>query len=116
MKATKRLRLGKPQSAQQPEEGKILRIDKHGNQTGGSFIPRTSYAHWWRGAPYYGYAWDEVDGLHDELLTAAKSIGVSEAEVQALLDYGCDPDEIEELLYDPALLHEMTGELLHAYY
>ena len=42
-------------------------------------------------------------------------MGVSEDEVQALLDYGCDPDEIEELLYDPALLHEMTGELLHAY-
>ena len=32
-----------------------------------------------------------------------------------LLDYGCDLDEIEELLYDPALLHEMTGELLYAY-
>ena len=116
VKASKRLRLGKPQTIQQPEEGEILRINKHGNQTSGSFIPRTSYAHWWRHSPYYGYPWDEDDGLHDELLAAAKAMGVSEAEVQALLDYGCDPDEIEELLYDPALLHEMTGELLHAYY
>lgn len=115
VKATKRLRLGKPESVQQPEEGEILRIDKFGNQTSGSFIPRTSCAHWWRYSPYYRYLWDEDDGLHDELLAAAKSVGVSEAEVQALLDYGCDPDEIEELLYDPALLHEMTGELLHAY-
>ena len=49
------------------------------------------------------------------LFDAAKSMGVSEDEIQALLDYGCDPDEIEELLYDPALLHEMTGELLYAY-
>ena len=47
--------------------------------------------------------------------TTKKAMGVSEDEVQALLDYGCDPDEIEELLYDPELLHEMTGELLYAY-
>ena len=118
VKAIKRLRLGKPQSVQQPEEGEILKIDKFGNQTSGSFIPRTTYPHWWRSFPYYGCPWDADadDGLHDELLAAAKAMGVSEDEVQALLDYGCDPDEIEELLYDPALLHEMTGELLHAYY
>ena len=42
-------------------------------------------------------------------------MGISEDEVQALLDYGCTTDEIEELLYDPALLHELTGELLYAY-
>lgn len=115
LKATKRLRLGKPESVQQPEEGEILKIDKHGCQTTDSFMPRTSYAHWWRYSPYYGYTYGEDDTLHDELIAAAKAMGVSEAEVQALLDYGCDPDEIEELLYDPALLHEMTGELLHAY-
>ena len=117
VKATKRLRLGKPKSVQQPEEGEILRIDKHGCQTTDSFMPRTTYPHWWRGAPYYSYPWDmdEGDGLHDELLSAAKAMGVSEAEVQALLDYGCDPDEIEELLYDPAMLHELTSELLYAY-
>ena len=115
VKATKRLRLGKPESVQQPEEGEILRIDKHGCQTTDSFMPRTTYPHWWRHSPYYGYPWDEEGRLHDELIAAAKAMGVSEAEVQALLDYGCDPDEIEELLYDPALLHEMTGELLYAY-
>ncbi len=26
-----------------------------------------------------------------------------------------DEEEIEEMLYDPTLLHEMTGELLYAY-
>lgn len=51
VKATKCLRLGKPQSVQPPEEGEILKIDKFGNQTGSSFIPRTSYAHWWRAFP-----------------------------------------------------------------
>ena len=117
VQAAKRLRLGKPKSIQQPEEGEILKIDKFGNQTSGSFIPRTSCAHWWRYSPYYGYPWDvDVDNsLQDELLATAKAMGVSEDEVQALLDYGCDPDEIEELLYDPAMLHELTGELLYAY-
>lgn len=117
VKAVKRLRLGKPQTVQQPEEGEILRIDKFGNQTSGSFIPRTSCAHWWRYSPYYGYPWEEdaENSLHDGLLAAAKAMGVSADEVQALLDYGCDPDEIEELLYDPALLHELTSELLYAY-
>lgn len=109
VKATKRLRLGKPKSIQQPEEGEILRIDKHGYQTTDSFMPRTTYPHWWRYSPCYGYPWDEDGRLHDELIAAAKAMGVGEAEVQALLDYGCDPDEIEELLY------EMTGELLYAY-
>ena len=57
VKATKRLRLGKPKSVQQPEEGEILRIDKHGCQTTDSFMPRTTYPHWWRHSPYYGYPW-----------------------------------------------------------
>ena len=115
VQAANRLRLGKPERVQQPEEGEILKIDKFGNQTSGSFIPRTSCAHWWRYSPCYGYPWDEDNSLHDELLAAAKVMGVSEDEVQALLDYGCDPDEIEELLYDPAMLHELTGELRYAY-
>ena len=57
----------------------------------------------------------ETQELYGDLFAAAKSMGVTRDEVQALLDYGCDVDEIEELLYDPALLHEMTGELLYAY-
>ena len=44
-----------------------------------------------------------------------KAFGVTADEIQALLDYGCSEEEIEEMLYDPALLHEMTGELLYAY-
>ena len=68
--------------------------------------------------PYYGSFLlndDEQKSIYGDLFDAAKSMGVNPDEVQALLDYGCDPDEIEELLYDPALLHEMTGELLYAY-
>ena len=52
---------------------------------------------------------------YDDLFSVAKAFGVTADEVQALLDYGCSEEEIEEMLYDPALLHEMTGELLYAY-
>ena len=117
-KATKRLRLGTPVNVRQLEEGEILKIDRTGRVTMGNFIPRATYPHWWRYRPYYGsFLLDEEEqkSIYGDLFDAAKSMGVSEDEIQALLDYGCDPDEIEELLYDPALLHEMTGELLYAY-
>ena len=118
IKIVKKLRLGAPTSVRKPEEGEILKIDRTGRVTTGSFTPQTSYLHWWRYRPYYGsflLSDDEQKSIYGDLFDAAKSMGVSEDEVQALLDYGCDPDEIEELLYDPALLHEMTGELLYAY-
>lgn len=117
-KAAKRLRLSTPVNVQKPEEGEILKIDWAGRVTMGNFIPHTTYPHWWRYRPYYGaflLSDDEQKSIYGDLFDAAKSMGVSEDEVQALLDYGCDPDEIEELLYDPVLLHEMTGELLYAY-
>ena len=118
IKAAKKLRLGAPTSVRKLGEGEILKIDRTGRVTTGSFTPQTSYLHWWRYRPYYGsFRLDEEEqkSICGDLFNAAKSMGVSEDEIQALLDYGCDPDEIEELLYDPALLHEMTGELLYAY-
>ena len=36
-------------------------------------------------------------------------------DIELLLSYGYFVEEIEEMLYDPTLLHEMTGELLYAY-
>ena len=118
IKAAEKLRLGAPTSVRKLGEGEILKIDRTGRVATGSFTPQTSYLHWWRYQPYYGsflLSDDEQKSIYGDLFDAAKSMGVSEDEIQALLDYGCDPDEIEELLYDPALLHEMTGELLYAY-
>ena len=48
---------------------------------------------------------------NDDLFDAAKSFGVTEDEVQTLLDYGCDPLEIEDLLYDIPLLRQMVAEI-----
>ena len=88
-------------------EGDILMIDKHGNCSYGGFVPQHTFRHWWRGC-----LWDEpVVTANDDLFDAAKSFGVSEDEVQTLLDYGCDPLEIEDLLYDIPLLRQMVAEI-----
>ena len=45
IKTVKKLRLGAPTSVRKPEEGEILKIDRAGRVTTGSFIPQTSYLH-----------------------------------------------------------------------
>ena len=100
------------------EEGDILRMDRYGEVTHGSFIPQHSYRHLWRMDSH----WSDPGSLNtpeispcDDLLDVARSMGFSEAEITALLDFGCSAEEIEEMLYDPAVLHEVANELLYAY-
>ena len=115
-KAIKKLRLKAPTDILEPKEGEILKIDRAGRITTGAFAPRTSYEHWWRRySPYYRSYYEDTPANYDDLFSVAKAFGVTSDEVQALLDYGCSEEEIEEMLYDPTLLHEMTGELLYAY-
>ena len=115
-KSIKKLRLKAPTDILEPKEGEILKIDRTGRITTGAFAPRTSYEHWWRRySPYYRDCCIDTPVNYDDLFSVAKAFGVSADEVQALLDYGCSEEEIEEMLYDPTLLHEMTGELLYAY-
>lgn len=113
----KRLCLGPTCENIEPKKDDVLRIGSTGRITTGNFTLRHSYEHWWRYRPYYGSfqlektQTAEIDGWVD----VTKSLGISLDEVQALFDYGCLPTEIEELQYDPALLHELTAELLYAY-
>ncbi len=115
-KATMRLRLGTPDSIYEPEEGDILKIDSKGQVTSGSFTPQTNYSHLWREYPYYGQ-YDLYDDPfeRDNLIEVGKTMGISPDEIRVLLDYGCTRGEIEELLYDPKLLHDLACELLYAY-
>ena len=114
-KVIKKLRLKAPTDILEPKEGEILRIDLAGRITSGAFTPKASYEHWWRRYPYYRDYYEDTPTGYDDLFNVAKAFGVTADEVQALLDYGCSEEEIEEMLYDPTLLHEMTGELLYAY-
>ena len=92
-----------------------MKIDPTGRITTGAFAPRTSFEYWWRKYPFYRSYYEDTPTSYDDLFSVAKAFGVTADEVQALLDYGCSEEEIEEMLYDPELFHEMTGELLYAY-
>ena len=92
-----------------------MKINCTGRITTGTFTPHTTFEHWWRKYPFYRSYYEDTPTGHDDLFSVAKAFGVTADEVQALLDYGCSEEEIEEMLYDPTLLHEMTGELLYAY-
>ena len=115
-KSIKKLRLKAPTDILEPKEGEILKIDRSGRITTGAFAPRTSFEHWWRKYPFYRSYYEDTPTSYDDLFSVAKAFGVTADEVQALLDYGCSKEEIEEMLYDLTLLHEMTGELLYAYW
>ena len=121
-RAMRKLRLHHRETVR-TEEGDILKIDRTGQRSFGHFTPSHSFEHFWRNPRFRMLSWfDEVDepeaidGQPALLIQTAKSMGVSEDEVLALLDLGYDPCEIEELLYNPALLHEAAAELLCAYY
>ena len=90
-------------------------IFRNGRITTGTFTPHTTFEHWWRKYPFYRSYYEDTPTNYDDLFSVAKAFGVTTDEVQALLDYGCSEEEIEEMLYDPELFHEMTGELLYAY-
>ena len=114
-KTIKKLKLNTPSDILEPKEGEILKIDRNSRITTGAFAPRTSYEHWWRHYPYYRSYYEDTTVNYDDLFSVAKVFGITADEIQVLLDYGCSEEEIEEMLYDPTLLHEITGELLYAY-
>ena len=114
-KTIKKLKLNTPSDILEPKEGEILKIDRNDRMTTGIFTPHTTFEHWWRKYPFYRSYYEDTPTSYDDLFSVAKAFGVTADEVQALLDYGCSEEEIEEMLYDPELFHEMTGELLYAY-
>ena len=114
-KAIKKLHLKAPTDIPEPKEGEIMKIAHTGRITTGTFTPHTMFEHWWRKYPFYRSYYEDTPTGYDDLFSVAKAFGVTADEVQALLDYGCSEEEIEEILYDPTLLHEMTGELPYAY-
>lgn len=94
-------------------EGEILEINSAGNLSRSTFTMQDyihslfnpynwnclNYAKWW-----------EADEREELLLEYCGTFGVSEEEVQLLLEVGYDPDEIEELIMDTAAMEEALTE------
>ena len=94
-------------------EGEIIEISPSGNLHKSTFEMQ-DYIH----SLFNPYNWDQLDyakwWMEDEreelLLEYCGTFGVSEEEVQLLLDFGYDPDEIEELLMDTEAMEEALIE------
>ena len=63
-KAIKKLHLKAPTDIPEPKEGEILKIDRNGRITTGTFTPHTTFEHWWRKYPFYrSYYEDTPTGM-----------------------------------------------------
>ncbi len=112
-KSIKHLKLGKPKKVYMPSEGDIIHINSDGQIENGCFTP--DFSDLFNNYNLYDFDTYYSTSSYDELISVASSMGISPDEIMALIDYGCDRDEIEELLYDPSLLHEIAAELLYTY-
>ena len=91
-------------------EGEIIKISPCGNLHKSTFEMQ-DYIH----SLFNPYNWDYAkwwmeDEREELLLEYCGTFGVSEEEVQLLLEVGYDPDEIEELLMDTAAMEEALSE------
>ena len=68
-KAIKKLRLKAPTDILEPQEGEIMKIDRTGRITTGTFTPHTTYEHWWRKYPFYRSYYEDTPTSYDDLFS-----------------------------------------------
>ena len=111
--ALQKIRMAEKACEIEISKGEIIEISPSGNLHKSAFEIQ-DYIH----TMFNPYNWDQLDyakwWMGDEreelLLEYCGTFGVSEEEVQLLLDFGYDPDEIEELLMDTAAMEEAINE------
>ena len=111
--ALKKVKLNGKYSEVDVSEGEIVKMSSSGNLHKSTFTMQ-DYIHTmfnpynWN---YLNYAkWWEANEREELLLEYCGTFGVSEEEVELLLEVGYDPDEIEELLMDTAAMEEAIAE------
>ena len=108
--ALKKVKLNDKYCEVDVSEGEILEINSAGNLSRNAFTMR-DYIHTMFNPYNWDYAkWWMEDEREELLLEYCGTFGVSEEEVQLLLDFGYDPDEIEELLMDTVAMEEALNE------
>ncbi len=92
-------------------EGDILRIDRQGHCLFSGFRV-TNHRSCWEGIfPYWNELEENTESNSNYLIDVAKAMGIPSDDVRLLLRCGCSADEIEELLYDLRLLHDIVSEI-----
>ena len=94
------------------DEGEIIEITPDGKLNRSDFEMQ-DYIH----SLFNPYNWDYAkwwmeDEREELLLEYCSTFGVSEEEIELLLEVGYDPDEIEELLMDTAAMEEAINEVV----
>lgn len=92
-------------------EGDILRVDRQGHCLFSGFCVTNPYSYWESIFPYWDELEENAEPSSNYLIDVAKAMGVSPEDVRLLLRYGCSAGEVEELLYDPRLLHDIVSEI-----
>ncbi len=100
------------------KEGEILKINADGSRERDEFNMNYCYGYGWYdygGRPYYyGYGRKKnkefTDEYLEELVACAKSKGIDKSTVYELFDMGYDYLDIEEMIYDPALMYYSLHE------
>ena len=111
--ALKKVKLNGKYSEVDVSEGEIVKMSSSGNLHKSTFTMQ-DYIH----TMFNPYNWNQLDyakwWMEDEreelLLEYCGTFGVSEEEVELLLEVGYDPDEIEELLMDTEAMEEAIIE------
>ena len=88
-------------------EGEIIEISPNGNISRNTFEVKEKYHSFWNP---YSFSADEFEN-EELLLEYCGMFGVSEEDVELLLEYGYDADTIEEMLMDTAMLEEALAEI-----
>ena len=97
--------------------GDILRIDTRGKQKMEQFDNRLLLNHYysrfmmpsWNDCRYYAESYP--DDYMEQLKFFGTSMGIPEIELDLLIDFGYDPLDIEEMIYDPELLQCCMQEI-----
>ena len=108
--ALQKIRMTEKACEVRTDEGEIIEITPNGKLNRSTFTMQ-DYIH----SLFNPYNWDYAkwwmeDEREELLLEYCGTFGVSEEEVQLLLEVGYDPDEIEELLMDTVAMEEALTE------
>lgn len=88
-------------------EGEILQLNSDGTINRSTFEVKEKYHSFWNP---YNLSADEFES-EEMLLEYCGMFGISEEDVELLLEYGYDTDTIEEMLMDTVMLEEALAEI-----
>lgn len=88
-------------------EGEILQLNPDGSISRSTFEVKERFHSFWNPYNFSTYEFES----EELLLEYCKMFGVSEEDVELLLEYGYDADTIEEMLMDTTILEEVLSEI-----